>query len=314
LYYMTLRQVVRISGIVVAASIGFLALKLWVNSQWLALLVESPKVPGIIVIGAIIYGTSELLLSAGWRQLLAWWDYPTLPAWKCHSIYGKTQIAKYLPGNVFHFAGRHVLGRQAGVSHAALSGAAAYEVLGLLSTSGIIALLGFLLLGIEETYLSVWKVLGIEVGALGLATSGIALGLRRVKRQEGSVRDRTIKEMASSLLKTYLLYLFFFLVSGSLLVLLIQALAEISVVNSLRIIAIFAMAWITGFVVPGAPGGLGVREAVIVFLLTPIAGEGMSLAAAVGLRLVTLVGDLWFLIITNQRVTLLFRRGLRAFG
>ena len=37
---------------------------------------------------------------------------------------------------------------------------------------------------------------------------------------------------------------------------------------------IFATAWVAGFVTPGAPAGVGVREAALTVGLTPICGAG----------------------------------------
>ena len=44
--------------------------------------------------------------------------------------------------------------------------------------------------------------------------------------------------------------------------------------------------------VPGAPGGLGIRESVIVAVLAPLLGDAPALAAALLLRAVTVAGDL----------------------
>ena len=61
------------------------------------------------------------------------------------------------------------------------------------------------------------------------------------------------------------------------------------------------MAWFAGFIIPGAPGGIGVREAIIILFLTPIIGEAESIVAAVGLRFVTLLGDVWFYTISDKK-------------
>jgi hypothetical protein len=53
----------------------------------------------------------------------------------------------------------------------------------------------------------------------------------------------------------------------------------------------FAAAWIGGFFTPGAPAGLGVREALLVGLLTPQLGPEAALGLAVAFRLVTTLGD-----------------------
>ena len=51
------------------------------------------------------------------------------------------------------------------------------------------------------------------------------------------------------------------------------------------------LAWMAGYLVPGAPGGLGVREAVLLLGLAPTVGEPSALAAALSYRMVTVVAD-----------------------
>jgi uncharacterized membrane protein YbhN (UPF0104 family) len=53
----------------------------------------------------------------------------------------------------------------------------------------------------------------------------------------------------------------------------------------------FAIAWAAGFIVPGAPAGLGVREAVLIALIAPSMQAGIAVAC-VGLhRLITALVD-----------------------
>lgn len=51
-------------------------------------------------------------------------------------------------------------------------------------------------------------------------------------------------------------------------------------------IGAFALSWVAGFLVVGAPAGLGVREAVMVAALAPAAGADAALAVSVGSRVV----------------------------
>jgi uncharacterized membrane protein YbhN (UPF0104 family) len=46
-----------------------------------------------------------------------------------------------------------------------------------------------------------------------------------------------------------------------------------------------------GYVVPGSPGGLGVSEAMMVVLFTPLTGAAVAAGLAVSMRLTTLLGD-----------------------
>ena len=54
---------------------------------------------------------------------------------------------------------------------------------------------------------------------------------------------------------------------------------------------IFAIAWVAGFITPGAPGGLGVREAILVTVLTPLYGGGTAVALTIVLRICTFAAD-----------------------
>ena len=56
-------------------------------------------------------------------------------------------------------------------------------------------------------------------------------------------------------------------------------------------IAIFATAWVAGFAVPGAPAGLGVREAVIVLLAAPFLTAPGALLCALVHRLISALVD-----------------------
>jgi uncharacterized membrane protein YbhN (UPF0104 family) len=54
----------------------------------------------------------------------------------------------------------------------------------------------------------------------------------------------------------------------------------------------FALAWTLGLVVPGAPGGLGVFEAVLLLRLGLVLPEAPLLAVALSYRLMVTVADL----------------------
>jgi uncharacterized membrane protein YbhN (UPF0104 family) len=54
----------------------------------------------------------------------------------------------------------------------------------------------------------------------------------------------------------------------------------------------FAIAWTAGLVVPGAPGGLGVFEAVLLLRLATVVPEAPLLAVAISYRLVSTLADL----------------------
>ena len=52
-----------------------------------------------------------------------------------------------------------------------------------------------------------------------------------------------------------------------------------------------ALAWLLGYVMPGAPAGVGVRETVLVIGLGPALGEADALVVALAYRFVTVLVD-----------------------
>ena len=53
----------------------------------------------------------------------------------------------------------------------------------------------------------------------------------------------------------------------------------------------FAVAWIAGFITPGSPAGLGVRETILIGILSPVYGLGIAAGIAIALRAVTTLAD-----------------------
>ena len=58
----------------------------------------------------------------------------------------------------------------------------------------------------------------------------------------------------------------------------------------------YSLAWLAGFVIPGAPGGLGVREFVLYALISPWVDDKVLLMAIASSRIVTTLGDVVFYI------------------
>jgi uncharacterized membrane protein YbhN (UPF0104 family) len=55
--------------------------------------------------------------------------------------------------------------------------------------------------------------------------------------------------------------------------------------------AVYALAWLVGFVLPALPGGLGARDGTLVALLAARFGAGVASALAIGVRLANTVGE-----------------------
>ncbi len=236
--------------------------------------------------GALVYGLASFLLSTAWRQILAA-ERPPGPVSGYHAIYGRSQIAKYLPGNCFHFIGRQVLGSALGHSQAELALASLVE------TALLIALAAGLALPLALTRLGAWS-FALPAGALLALALTLAAPRLLAARFWPTAPTRGGGGLAAgALLRAAALQATFFALAGGVLWLLVAALGGPGpvAVGPLISISTLALAWVAGFVAPGASAGIGVREAVLILALEGALGAEASAAVALALRLVTTAGD-----------------------
>lgn len=223
---------------------------------------------------ALVYAGADLVLALVWRALLRGLGTPAGLAWSIRT-HGVSQLSKYLPGNVMHLASRQFLGASAGVPHAVLARSALLEIAGLASAGLLLGLLALPLLDGGRFH---WL-----TPAAGAAIVLAALGAVRL----------AAGALAAQVLGGHLLFL---LTASAVFAALLLLLAP-GAARTLpwpAVCGAYAAAWLAGFVTPGAPAGLGVREAVLVLLLDGHAAEADLLPAVVLGRTVTALGDTIF--------------------
>jgi glycosyltransferase 2 family protein len=87
------------------------------------------------------------------------------------------------------------------------------------------------------------------------------------------------------------LYVLNFFLLGIVISILAGLLSDHEGVGIFTLTGIFAVAWIAGFITPGAPAGLGIRELILVTSLSPFFGGESAVGIAATLRAVTILGD-----------------------
>ena len=292
----TAQQLLRFCGLLLSAvALVWIALR-FARSGALDLLasaeVAAPTLVVAIAILALGYALAMGLLAlAWWRLVSALSPRPPPRGGTTTATYAVSQYGKYLPGNVAHYALRHAWSRREGVPHAALVLAAIIEAALLLAAALTVTLLGDLerlrLVSVLDPRLA------IPLLALMLAALGVALHIAR--RMHLFERHRMpAPPRASVLIGCAFCYLAFMIASAGLLAGLAHALA-FHVDSFAMLLAASAASWVAGFVVVGAPGGLGVREATFVALAGPALGEDRALLLIGLFRVVTFLGDTLFL-------------------
>lgn len=277
----------QIGGRIMAiAAFVFIALAL--NRQWSALRqVEIGRQVWLVVAAlAVAYGCALMLVAEVWHRLIS--DFAatkfsrrlTLPS------YALSQLAKYIPGNVFQYVGRHGRMARAGVPNGPLLRAVTADIIVLLIAAALTALCSDLLFPIHLPMPSVGSArLVLVTAVLVIAAAGVATiaGPRLVQSiRKSSPRRATLAAVIP-------LMMIFFTIQGFTLVSLAGA-ATGAILPQLATVAVIS--WIAGVLPLGAPAGLGTREAMILLLAGPLVGSANSLLIAALFRLVTTFGDI----------------------
>ncbi len=66
------------------------------------------------------------------------------------------------------------------------------------------------------------------------------------------------------------------------------------------VVSVYSIAFLLGLITPGAPAGLGIRESIMVLLMSPMIGDAKSTYIALVFRLVTTLGDVWFFLAASM--------------
>jgi len=235
----------------------------------------------VITILAVVYGLSNLMLAQAWHKLLQHLGVSVALPWAIWA-YGVSQISRYLPGNIFHLAGRQAMGAAAGLPHWPLAKSTFWE-LGLIAAAG--AMFGLLVLPVLTGYVTVLSSLAFFVATL----LGVIFLLKRVFGQ--------------TIMLAILWYVGFLFISGLIFIGLIELVhltPAIQFEDFLPLIGAYVLAWLAGLITPGAPAGIGVRELVLLLLLGGMVGEADLIIAVALSRLVTASGDGLFFVAASM--------------
>jgi glycosyltransferase 2 family protein len=224
-----------------------------------------------------------------WSWILREFDLPVKSSWGI-LVYLKTNIAKYLPGNIWQFYGRIVAAKAAGLPIAAATLSVLLEPLLMAAAALAIALLGIQ----QSNWL--WQLLILAAVLAGIHPRLLNPLLRVVSRLKKSQDTLEALQGKGLQLKRYpLLPLLgeagFVLLRGAGFLLTLLALSPIAPAQIPVLISAFSFAWMLGLIVPGAPGGIGIFEATALTLLQSQFPAGVILSGVALYRLISILAE-----------------------
>lgn len=286
-----MRRAVRILGTALAlSSIG--ALVVWQLPNLPPLAWGSPMLWAAVALSLSCYVLSQAAAAEAWRSILALWGVKLAPN-LARSQPMVSQIGKYIPGNVAHLFGRVVIGRRDSVPVGTLAASMTLEIAITLAVGlGVAVSLLMLLPDALPDVVANYPGLGSRLLALtGAAVLVLGIGAGAVVLRSRLRALSVARPPVSSMLRPLGLHLFSFAILGVSLWGAAWAVVPDAPPDIVTCTLVFAFAWAAGFVVPGAPGGIGVRDSIIVLGLAVSLGEGTGLAIALLHRGVSVMGD-----------------------
>lgn len=282
--------------ILMVLSIVVIAQKLWSYRES----IDIELGPALLLklgICCMLYGAVVYITPLIYKNLLYITTHKKVSYVKVAYIYCKSNILKYLPGNVMQYVGRNEIAVNEEIPHGQVVLATVLEV-GITILSTILVAVVFSWEYTVEwvsNYVNIdeqW-VIAILFGSIVICVIALLI-----------FRKKILSYMKEILTKESLLRLFGFLWYSALIIVL-DSLIYFYVLSMLGIhmettyyfigIGLYSLSFVLGYITPGVPGGIGIRETVLVYFFSAFMLESQILTGALIFRIVSIIGDFFAL-------------------
>ncbi len=209
-------------------------------------------------------------------------------------IYLQTNIAKYLPGNVWHYYGRISAAKNAGVSTSAATLSVLLEPLLMVAAALVIAMLATQTVK-ANSLLQTLPMLGLATVLIAVHPRFLNLAIRFLGRMKAKATRTAVESSAFELVRypfrPLLGELGFLGLRGTGFLLTLLILNPLELRQIPLVFRAFSLAWLLGTIVPGAPAGLGVFDATVLALLAQRFSPGLVISAIALYRLVSILAE-----------------------
>jgi len=254
--------------VLLLAAIVFVVLR--VRSLWRGGHIVVGSVDWTLIAGALVFALVGVVGTGFiWLGILERLGASTRRQWV--AIFFQAQLAKYIPGTLWQYAGRLTLARRRNLPGRAVVRSMPVELGASLGGAGIACLL----------LLGYW---GVPV-AITAAAACSAVGFSIPTLRKGLSRELSATAMVTPS------YAAVWVVMGASFWLTARALLPVPPSQLPFYTGAFAAAWIVGVVAVYAPGGIGVREGLLVALLHSRLGPADALVVAAASRILLTLTD-----------------------
>lgn len=250
---------------------------------------------------SVIYCFGLFAYAYGWRLILKFTSNSEIEYHNAYVVFVKSNIAKYIPGNVANYVSRNIIGSRLGWQHKDIVISSIIEIILVVFTSFMISIvLGF---EYEKKYLLELLNGKAIIYILCIVIIVLIIFAVFVYRKKFSITDfiskLSLKKLCILSVKAFLAFGLTFIIFGIsyVLLLLYIAKADMSILQICNIIGMYMVSWAIGYLTPGAPGGLGVRESILISSLSPMFGLEVIVITSILHRIICIIGDIISLIL-----------------
>lgn len=255
--------------------------------------VLTPSILGYSIICLLLYCAFVLIAGCLYCKLLCCVTGSEFNYGRVILIYSKSNLYKYLPGNVAHYLGRQEIAANDKAVHGRVAFCSIVEA-GISCIASLLAALalsyGFVAEWLSTADLSIFFV----VAAVGVL---VIIILCFVFRKKKTIVIDAIKHYCTKRNVGWVSFMLIYNIINQIAIGLLFAqllkLMNVALPDGyfLRVAGVYAFAWLAGFITPGVPGGIGIRESMLTLLLNSIVASEAIVAAVLINRMLTVLAD-----------------------
>jgi glycosyltransferase 2 family protein len=282
-------QMILRAFMVALVALSFLFVFSQIRQGWPELAAQSFRISfSKLALSSVCLAINFLLTAWAWAVIIEDMDAPISIA-KSFAIIFFGQIGRYIPGKIWIVLGQAALAQQLGYRKStAVAAGILHLFCGVLGATVVLALT-VLLMG-ERLWIAP---VSFALGAAGLLA--LLFLPARIERWINGIRERKEREpirltvRRATILKVYVFMILSWIVNCLAFVFLVLSMFPVGLQASFELAFAYNFSYWLGFAILFLPGGLGVRESAITFLLSPLLGPAMA-------GLIALVQRFWSLL------------------
>lgn len=283
-------------NIAMIASLIFISYKLSMTNIDLDILLR-PNIVLTLIFDVLVY--SSCMIFSAWVYFFLLKNLIThdISAKAVCLLYLEVNLYKYLPGNIFHFIGRNKIASNSKFSILNITAITLIEIVLQIITAFLIGVLFSARYFYEiinnffednRSFLSVFVLLAM-LGILLILYFGYKFINKRRKQSFSNIYKNSLPVIVATILFYFCIFFIFGAIFFSVLSLIES---NISLRYAFPVIGVYTVSWLIGFLTPGVPGGIGIREVILSGFLSGLASQETIITISVINRIVSIVGDL----------------------